>query len=90
MNVLILLAALSAPQCEGGVCAVDVEALVVSASPGCNLDAPQHVGPRRHIVKAVLHRKPLRRLAAVRPARSVFRRVAQRRPLRRLVGCACR
>ena len=88
MNSLILMAAMSAGQCAGGQCAVEVsvEAVVVDCSGACDHDhsagAACHAGgrfrPVANLVRAVRERQPVR---------SFFR---DRRPLRRLFGRRCR
>ncbi len=72
MNTLILLAALTAGQCEDGVCKVEVTAVVQHAH-GQACGGTCHAGPVRRLV----HAKPLRRVGA---------RILQRRLVRRTLG----
>jgi len=80
MSILILLAALTAPQCENGVCTIDVQAAVVAPQTDTLPTAGHGIAPLRRTVKAMRGHTPLRSLRrrfAERPRRCLLRRACR-------------
>jgi len=85
MNALVFLAALTAGQCENGVCTVPVEVTVTSPAAGVQVTLPgEPVRRTVGVVRAVVRAQPVRRVVAAVVERQPVRKVLMLRPVRRV------